>query len=101
MMKIPGTNKSKFENLFKLAKMVLSAVHSNAEEESLFSRVRKNLTSQRASLQLDGTLSSIISFQLNRPQGQPCYKYESFPKAIEKAKKVTREYNHAYSSSSK
>ena len=74
MMKIPGTNKSKFENLFKLAKVLLSVVHSNAEEKSLLSRVRKNLASQRASLQLDDTLSIIISFQVNRPQGQPCYK---------------------------
>ena len=89
MMKIPGTNKSKFENLFKLAKVVLSVVHSNAEEESLLSRVRKNLTSQRASPQLDGTLSSIISFQVNRPQGQPCYKYKPSSKVIDKAKKVT------------
>ena len=89
MTKILGSNKSKFENFFKLAKVVLSVVHSNAEEESLFSRVRKNLTSQRGSLQLDGTLSSIISFQLNRPQVQPCYKYEPSPKVIEKAKKVT------------
>ena len=66
-MKIPGTNKSKFENLFHLAKIVLCIVHSNAEEESLFSRVKKNLTPQRASLSLDGTLSSIMCFQLNRP----------------------------------
>ena len=64
MMKIPGTNKSKFENLFKLAKMVLSAVHSNAEEESLFSRVRKNLTFQRASLQLDGNCQVSYHFNL-------------------------------------
>ena len=40
-MKIPGTNKSKFENLFHLAKIVLCIVHSNPEEESLFSRVKK------------------------------------------------------------
>ena len=60
MMKNPGTTKSKFENLFKLAKVVLSVAHSNTKEESLFSRVRKSLNSQRASLQLDGTLSCII-----------------------------------------
>ena len=39
-MKIPGTSKSKFENLIKLARVVLYIVHSNAEEESLFSRVK-------------------------------------------------------------
>ena len=55
MQKITGTGKSNFENLFKLANVVFSIVHSNAEEESLLSRVRKNLTTQRASLQLDGT----------------------------------------------
>ena len=60
--KIPGTYKSKFENLFKLTRVVLCIVHSNAEEESLFSRVKKNLTPQRASLSLDGSLSSIIAF---------------------------------------
>ena len=65
-MKIPGTSKSKFENLFKLAMVVLCIVYSNAEEESLLSRVKKNLPPQRASLTLDGLLSSIMSFQLNR-----------------------------------
>ena len=52
--KVPGTQKPKFGQLFKLAKAVLTIVHSNAEEESLFSRVRKNMTPQRASLSLDG-----------------------------------------------
>ena len=73
--KIPGTSKSKFENLFKLTRVVLCIVHSNAEEESLFSRVKKNLMPQRASLSLDGSLSSIMSFQLNREKNEPCYKY--------------------------
>ena len=40
--KIPGTSKSKLENLFKLAKVVLCIIHSNTEEESLFSRVKKD-----------------------------------------------------------
>ena len=40
MKKIAGTSKSKFENLFKFAKAFFSIVHSNAEEESLFSKVR-------------------------------------------------------------
>ena len=64
-MNIPGTTRSKFRNLFELAKVVLCIIHSNAEEESIFSRVRKNLTPRRASLEIEGTLSSIISFQVN------------------------------------
>ena len=39
---IPGTNKSKFDNLFKLAKVILCINHSNAEEEPVLSRIGKN-----------------------------------------------------------
>ena len=42
-MKIAGTNGSKFSNFFQLVRIVLSVVHSNAEKESLFPRVRKSL----------------------------------------------------------
>ena len=38
-MKMPGLQRSKFKNRFSLAKVVLSIVRSNAEEDSLFSRV--------------------------------------------------------------
>ena len=44
--------------------MVLVIHHSNASEEMVFSMVRKNKTSLRPSLALDGTLSSIISVKL-------------------------------------
>jgi hemerythrin superfamily protein len=73
---MPGSSRSKFNNLFKLVKVVLVIIHSNAEEESLFSRVRKNLTAQRPSLSLDGTLSSVICFQLNRKQVVTRYHYQ-------------------------
>ena len=98
LMKIPGSNRSKFHNLSKLVKVILVIIHSNAEEESLFSRVRKNLTAQRASLSLDGTLSSIISFQLNRKRGETCYQYQPSESVISKSKKVTWEYNKEHSS---
>ena len=71
-MKMPGLQTSKFKIMFSLAQVILSIVHSNAEEETLFSRVRKNLTAQRESLALDDTLSSIMTFQLNRDQGETC-----------------------------
>ena len=44
MTKIAGKSKSKFENLVKLAKAVFLINHRNAEDKSLFSKVRKNLT---------------------------------------------------------
>ena len=73
-------------------------IHSNAEEESVFSRTRKNLTLQRASLELDGTLASIINFQLNRNRGERCYQYKPSEKVIPCSKKVTWEYNKEGSS---
>ena len=73
-LRIPGTSISRFKHLFKLAKLLLTVVHSNAVEESLFSRVRRNVTAYRSSLSLDGSLSSIITFQMNR-EGEKCFKY--------------------------
>ena len=86
-MKIPGTSKSKFENLFKLARVVLCIVHSNAE----------NFTPQKASLTLDGSLSSIMSFQLNREKNEPCYKYNPSQNVLKRSKEVTWEYNKEHS----
>ena len=94
----PRTNKSKFDNLFKLAKVILCIIHRNAEEESAFSRIRKNLTPQRASLELDGTVASIINFQLNRDRGERCYQYNPSEKVTSPSKKVTWEYNKEHSS---
>ena len=64
LMKIPGSNRSKFHNLFKLVKVILVIIHSNTEEESLFSRVRKNLTAQRASLSLDGVIFCVQKYRI-------------------------------------
>ena len=69
-MKIPGTSRSKFYHLFKVAKLVLLIIHSNTVEESLFSCEWKSLTQYRASLSLDGSLSSIIKFQMSRPTNE-------------------------------
>ena len=74
------------------------AFHSNTEEKSVFSRIRKNLTPQRAGLELNGTLASITRFQLNNDQGERCYQYKPSEKVISRSKKVTREYNKKHSS---
>ena len=97
-MNMPGSNRCKLHNLFRLVKIILVIIHSNAEEESLISRIRKNLTAQRASLSMDGTLSSIISFQLNRQQGETCYQYQPSDSVISRSKKVTWKYNKEHSS---
>ena len=78
-LKIPGTSISRFKHLFKLAKLLLTVVHSNAVEESIFSRVMKNLTAYRSSL----SLSSIITFQMNR-EGEKCFEYCPSNNALQK-----------------
>ena len=42
--------------------------HSNAGEEQLFSIVRKNKTESRASMRLEGTLSSLLAMKLQYPE---------------------------------
>ena len=49
-----------------------------------------HFTPQRASLELDGTLSSILSFQLNRPVGEKYYQYKPSEKVVSRSKKVTQ-----------
>ena len=97
-MKMSGLQTSKFKNMFSLTKVVLSIIHSNTKEESLFSQVRKNLTAQRASLALDRTLSSIMTFQLNCDQGET---YVKSKEVMQRSKKVTEEYNKEHSSKKK
>ncbi len=57
-------NSFRFPRLSKVAKLVLTIPHSNAQEERLFSMVRKNKT---ASLDPKGTLSSILAIKLAEP----------------------------------
>lgn len=91
--------KQKYDwNLFKLTKFTIN--HKYREENSCFIRARKNLTPQRASLQMSATLSSILGFQLNRPNRHTSYQYNLSEEIIEIAKKVTWEYNKQHYSSS-
>ena len=68
---------------------MLCIIHSNAEEESVSSRIRKNLTPQCATMEIDGVCSSIVTFQFNRTQGKrmmlPIYKPSE--KALSRPKK--------------
>ena len=77
--------------LFKVATVVFLLPPSNAEEERVFSMVRKNKTDFRASLKSDGSLSSILTVKLNNKE--PSHKFEPSREVVEKSKKVTWEYN--------
>ena len=85
---IPGTSKSKFDNLSKLAKVALCIIQNNAEEEPILSKLRKILTLQRANLEFDSTRASIFN-QLNRHHGEWCCQYQSSENVISRSKKVT------------
>ena len=74
-MKVLEMEKRKFGQLCKLAKVILTIAHNNAKRNHCFRVLKKKLT-QRASVSLDGTLSSVITFQLNRTQGKTGYKYK-------------------------
>ena len=57
----PGTSVKRFHNLAKIAEIVLVIPHSNAEQERLFSIVRKNKSDSRSKLAVGGSLSSILT----------------------------------------
>ena len=62
-MKAPdGTHR--FNRLCLIAKLVMVIPHSDAQEESVFSMIRKNKTCFRPSLVPKGTLSSIRTVKL-------------------------------------
>jgi hypothetical protein len=94
---VAGTARSKFHNLVRLAQLVLTLPHSNADEEWVFSRIGKNKTKFRYNLSLDRTLPSIITFQMNRPATEPCFKYEPSQEVCTAARHVTWQYNKEHS----
>lgn len=81
----------RFKRLAQVAKLILIIPHSNANEERVFSMVRKNKTPFRPSLGLDKTLPSLITIKLATEE--PCHKYEPDSSIVSKAGKVTWEYN--------
>ena len=55
--------------------------------------VRLNKTPYRSSLNLDGTLSSILTVKLHNPE--LCYKFKPSTDMLEKSKMATWQYNRA------
>ena len=88
-------NSYRFFRLSQIAKLILVIPHSNAEEERVFSMVRKNKTAFRSNLDPKGTLSSILTIKL--ANSQPAHCYEPTSSVLKKAKSATWEYNKAHS----
>ena len=89
-VKKPGTNSFEYDQLFRVAEVVMSIPHSNAGEERIFSLVSKNKTPSRSSLKSDGTLSSLITIKTHIKDPKNWQPSKCF---IEKAKKVTKIYD--------
>ena len=85
----------RFARLSKVARLVLIIPHSNAQEERVFSMVRKNKTAFRPSLDPKGTLSSILTIKLANTD--PAHCFEPSQELLKKAKSATWEYNKAHS----
>ena len=88
-MKMPDSTLH-FPRLSRIALLVLTIPHSNAEEERHFSMVRKNKTTFCLSLDPQGTLSSIMT--INLAQTEPAHKFEPPKELLKKAKAATWEY---------
>ena len=81
----------KFPKLFKVAQIVLSMPHSNADAERTFSLIGLNKTDTRNRLSLEGTLSSIMTMKMSSLE--PCFRYEPPAEVVKQAKTATVAYN--------
>ena len=100
-IKLPGMGSARFARLAEVAKLVLTIPHSNAGEERVFSVICKIRRDDRGKLQLEGTLSSLVTVKLNLPESktQPCYTFQPSKALLQKAKKATSYYNKKVCSS--
>ena len=87
----------RFKRLFPIAKLTLTLPHSNAEEERLFSMVKRNKTAFRPNLDPQETLRSILTVKLAL-KGEKVHKMDITNDILTRAKKATWEYNKAHSS---
>lgn len=88
------TGDLRFRKLSAIAKLVLTLPHSNADEERVFSLIRKNKILSRSSLDINNTLSSILTVKMSNLE--PCYKYEPTSEVLLAAKKATWSYNQSH-----
>ena len=99
-MKRPDGQK-RFPTLSRITFLLLAITHSNAEEDRVFSMILQNKTSFRPNLDEQETLGSIMTIKMEI-SNQPTLKGGIFkfpPSVLTDAKKATRKYNKAHSSS--
>ena len=85
-----------FPRLSKVGKLILTIPHSNAQEERVFSMIRKNKTAFRPSLDPKGTLSSILTIKL--AGSSQLQSFEPTQEVLKEAKSATWKYNKQHRS---
>ena len=84
-----GNGRHNFSGIKDVAKTVLILPHSNASEERVFSLIRKNKTAFWPSLQVDGTLASVLTIKMANKESS----FEPPADLLSSAKKATWNYN--------
>lgn len=93
-MTVPETTMKRFKHIVKVAEIVIVIPHSNAEQERIFSIVRKNKTDARSSLSMEGTLFSILTVKSHYPESSvPCFKWKPDTEVLELAKHAVTKAN--------
>ena len=85
----------KFPIISKVAKLVLTIPHTNADAERVF--IGKNKVKSKSDLALEGTLSSLKTCEVNQFFDEPCYQFEPSTEMLDKAKKATLLYKKSSS----
>ena len=86
----------RFARLTKVVKLILVIPHSNAEEERVFSLVRKNKNCFRQNVDVDESLASIITCKLTMEE-EFVTKLSISDDIISTAKQATTKYNKQHS----
>ena len=95
-LKSPVASNLRFRLLFEVAHLVLLLPNSNAGIERVFSLVNKNKRegSDRNRLDIEGSLSCILSVKFERPESvTKCYESVPDSNLLKDAKKATMTYN--------
>ncbi|PIK39992.1 hypothetical protein BSL78_23160 [Apostichopus japonicus] len=92
-----ATGAVKYKHLPRVMLMILTIDHSNAQDERIFSVVRKNATEFRPNLSTEVLSKSLTSKLYWQEAGVPCYKRELNRELLQRCKKATMEYNQSIS----
>ncbi|XP_058881945.1 uncharacterized protein LOC117403636 [Acipenser ruthenus] len=98
-IKSPVTGMPKLPMLSKVAQLILTLPHSNADAERVFSMIGLNKTDTRNALALEGTLSSIMTIKMSGMEPN-CFKYEPPAEVIKASKSAASSYNREHAAAS-